>query len=197
MSRKGGRRALRAALALAGATALALGVAPGAALATQAGPGGSPGHGHGHGGSFTLPAGAPTPGDGYRIQAAYKVVSGVQTYKCLDTGVWDTASTPEAQLAQYDGRGRIHHYAGPRWTARDGSTLLGAVATKVPQTGTIPWLLLTTTLEKGKPRQELSRVTHISRVNTTGGVGPTGACTPGQTQSVKYGADYVFWVPKA
>lgn len=193
MLHKGGRRVLRAALALAGATALALGVAPGTAQATQASPGG----GH-HGPEFTLPAGAPTPGDGYRIQSAYKVVRGVQTYKCLDTAVWDTASTPEAQLAQYDGRGRIHHYAGPRWTSlRDGSTLLGAVVTRVPQTGTIPWLLLSTTVEKGSPRTELGRVTHISRVNTTGGVGPTGACTPGATQSVAYGADYVFWVKSA
>ncbi|TQS44750.1 DUF3455 domain-containing protein [Cryptosporangium phraense] len=196
MSRKGGRRVPRAALALAGAAALALGVAPGTAQASQASPGG-----HSHGPQFTLPAGAPSPGAGFRIQAAYKVVRGTQTYTCAADGTWGTAgSTPEAQLAQYGGYGRIHHYAGPRWTSlRDGSTLLGTVVADATQQKppSIPWLLLTTAVEKGSKWSDLGRVTNISRVNTTGGARPTGACTPGQTQAVPYGADYVFWVPTA
>jgi hypothetical protein len=184
----GVKRLVRTALALIGVTAVALSVTPASAQASQ----GSP-----HGGKprFTLPAGAPTPGPGFRIRSAYKVVRGVQTYACLATGVWDTASTPEALLARYDRPGLVHHYAGPHWASvRDRSTILGTVVTRVPQTGTIAWLLLSTVGDPATTGKELSDVKYVSRVNTTGGVGPTGACTPGTKQSVRYGADYVFWV---
>ena len=147
------------------------------------------------GGGFTLPAGSPTPGAGFKIKNAYRVVAGVQDYACTDAGTWATASTPDALLIRYGSPRPIYHYAGPRWRALDGSIVLGAVATRVPKDGTIPWLLLTTVVEKGRPGQELTNVTHISRVNTSGGVGPTGACTAGTTHKVRYGADYVFWTP--
>ncbi|GIJ69095.1 DUF3455 domain-containing protein [Virgisporangium ochraceum] len=176
------------------AAVLAGGLAGTPAQAAPAAPA-APSGGTVFGGTFTLPAGAPTPGDGFVVKSAYRVVAGVQEYACTDAGTWATASTPTAVLLKYGSLRAIYHYAGPRWRALDGSTLLGAVATRVPKDGTIPWLLLTTTVEKGKPGQELSNVTHISRVNTSGGVGPTGACTAGTTQKVPYGADYVFWAP--
>lgn len=148
------------------------------------------------GGNFTLPAGAPNPGAGFKIKGAYRVVAGVQEYACA-AGTWATASTPEALLLRYNSLRPMYHYAGPRWRALDGSITVGAIKDpakdRVPKEGTIPWLLLTATPEKSKPGQELHNVTHISRVNTTGGVGPTGACTAGTSQKVSYGADYVFW----
>ncbi len=147
------------------------------------------------GGSFTLPAGAPTPGTGFTIKGAYRVAAGVQEYACTDAGTWATASTPTALLLKYGSLRPMYHYAGPRWRALDGSITVATVATRVPKDGTIPWLLLTATPEKSKPGQELHKVTHISRVNTSGGVGPTGACTAGTTEKVPYGADYVFWAP--
>jgi hypothetical protein len=149
---------------------------------------------------FTLPEGAPNPGAGFVVKSAYKVVFGVQIYSCVTaadgTGTWSTpTSVPEAGLRQYGGRGWIHHFEGPRWQARDGSTIVGAVKERVAKEGTIPWLLLEVTAhENSAPGLELDNVTHISRVNTTGGVGPTGACTPGRKKYVPYGADYVFWV---
>ena len=86
------------------------------------------------------------------------------------------------------------HFAGPRWRAHDGSTVVGAVAQSVPQDGTIPWLLLNVTAhENSGPGKQLDDVTHISRVNTTGGMGPTGAGKPGAQKAVPYGTDYVFW----
>jgi hypothetical protein len=145
------------------------------------------------GGGFTLPAGAPTPGAGFKIKNTYRVVAGVQEYACTDAGTWATASTPEALLIRYGSPRPMYHYAGPRWRALDGSITLGAVAQRVPKDGTIPWLLLTADSDEASPGRELKDVTHISRVNTTGGVGPTGACTAGTTQKVRYGADYVFW----
>ena len=145
------------------------------------------------GGSFTLPDGAPAPGAGYTIKGTYRVAAGVQEYACTEAGTWATASTPSALLIRYGSPRPMYHYAGPRWRALDGSITVGAVATRVPKDGTIPWLLLTAAAEQSKPGEELHDVTHISRVNTSGGVGPTGACTAGATQRVRYGADYVFW----
>ncbi|WP_203898439.1 DUF3455 domain-containing protein [Virgisporangium aliadipatigenens] len=150
-------------------------------------------------GRFSLPAGAPTPGAGFKIHSAYKVVTGVQIYTCTTqadgTGAWSGSSTPDATLLRYGTPGRIKHGAGPRWTyTRDGSTLLGQLppAQSVPKEGTIAWLLLNVTHESAGA---LDPVTHISRVRTSGGVKPTTACTPGVTKDarVRYGADYVFW----
>ncbi len=39
----------------------------------------------------------------------------------------------------------------------------------------------------------LSKATYISRLLTSGGTAPAGACTDGATKAVKYGAVYVFW----
>jgi hypothetical protein len=139
-----------------------------------------------------LPAGTPNPGPDYRVKFIYEVAEGTQTYTCEATSTWSAASTPEATLRAWF-RPPIHHFGGPRWQAKDGSTVRGTVVEpRVPQEGTIPWLLLTTTVEQ--PGRALGDVTHISRINTTGGVAPAGSCTPGQTASVPYGADYVFWV---
>jgi hypothetical protein len=143
--------------------------------------------------TFDLPPGAPSPGPGFEIQSAYYVKTGTQTYVCTDEGVFSTTSTPGAILKRFFGPGRIKHFAGPRWKARDGSTVLGTVVDRVDQEGTIPWLLLTVTHEASPPHGELNPVTHISRVNTTGGLRPTGTCTPGETRAVPYTADYVFW----
>jgi hypothetical protein len=198
MVRIGGKRLVRTAGALVGLTALLVGAAPAVAQASNAQPsagGGAP--------RFQLPAGAPTPGAGFGILSAYRVARGVQTYACTTnadgTSTWATASTPEAQLWRYGRPGRVHHYAGPRWTSeRDGSTIVGAVDVKVAQPNTIPWLLLHVTAhENSAAGKELDKVTFVSRVNTRGGVGPTGACTPGTERRVPYGADYVFWVPSA
>ncbi|WP_214406120.1 DUF3455 domain-containing protein [Pseudonocardia lacus] len=145
------------------------------------------------------PARIPNPGPGYRITSVYKVTSGTQTYTCNTaadgTLVWGPASTPEARLRRYLSRDRIHHFAGPRWASeKDGSTIVGRNLTDhaVPQPGTIPWLLLEVTAHEG-PAGELSPVTHISRIRTSGGAAPTRPCTAGETRAVSYGADYVFW----
>jgi hypothetical protein len=130
------------------------------------------------------------------VKFAYWVKEGTQTYACdAATGTWATKSTPEAKLYAYGFLPPIHHFGGPRWQAKDGSTLLGTVRTSVPKDGTIPWLLLDVKYEGGGGRQ-LTDVTNISRVHTRGGVGPTGACQAGDTKAVPYGADYIFWTKR-
>lgn len=155
------------------------------------------------GASFTLPEGAPTPGAGFAIKRAYRVIYGVQIYSCVTnadgTTAWSTpTSVPEAVLKAYGSWRLIYHFEGPSWRALDGSTIGAAVTTRVPKDGTIPWLLLTVSRhENDKPGGELTNVTHVSRVNTTGGVGPTGTCETGAKKRVSYTADYVFWAPTA
>jgi hypothetical protein len=185
---------------LVAAVLLALGVA--AVQAVQAVPAqAAPAAPAAAGRGFTLPAGSPNPGAGFVVKSAYKVVYGVQIYSCVTnadgTNTWSTpTSVPEAVLRAYGSWRLIYHFGGPRWRALDGSTIVGAVAERVAKDGTIPWLLLNVTAhENSRPGLELDNVTHISRVNTSGGVGPTGACDAGATKRVRYGADYVFWAP--
>jgi hypothetical protein len=64
-----------------------------------------------------------------------------------------------------------------------------------PQAGAIPWLLLQAASSQKGPTggTSLSQTTFIQRLNTTGGVMPTGACTVGERAFVPYTADYVFY----
>jgi hypothetical protein len=145
-----------------------------------------------------------SPGPGFVPIAAYQVglfpgATGTQTYTCQADSTWPAKSTPEANLAKVVGAGprRIHHYAGPRWSeplpnGTNGSTVLGAVDKSVANPGSIPWLLLDVTAHEG-PAGAMDRVERINRVLTTQGVPPAGACQPGATVTVPYGAVYVFW----
>jgi hypothetical protein len=116
---------------------------------------------------------------------------GAQIYTCGATG-WTGA--PRANL--YDDRGELiaTHFAGPSWQANDGSTVVGAVETRVTVDPTaIPWLRLKATpTVPGK----LGQTTYIQRIATTGGLSPAAAdCTPetaGTVKEVPYTADYVF-----
>ena len=120
---------------------------------------------------------------------------GVQIYVCRVKGamnVWDFKA-PEADLSDAQGRPFARHYAGPTWEAADGSKIVGKVLASepAPKAGAIPWLLLS-----AEPPVSgiLAGVRFVQRVNTSGGVGPAGACpTAGTEQRVDYTADYIFY----
>jgi hypothetical protein len=120
---------------------------------------------------------------------------GVQIYVCRakgDANEWDFKA-PEAELTDTQGKPFAKHYAGPTWEAPDGSKVVGKVlATEsAPTAGAIPWLLLST---ESSVSGALAGVRFVQRVNTSGGVGPTGACpTVGTEQRVDYTADYIFY----
>ena len=120
---------------------------------------------------------------------------GVQIYVCTIKGVggeW-AFKAPEAELIDAQGRPFAKHYAGPTWEAPDGSKIVGKVLASepAPKTGAIPWLLLSA--ESSGPGV-LARAHFVQRVNTSGGVGPTGACpTAGTERRVDYTADYIFY----
>jgi hypothetical protein len=146
---------------------------------------------------------APTPAtSGHReVPEAIKVPTGnkriavmpargVQTYQCT-AGAW-TFLQPDAILRNH-GVPEVLHSKGPVWTSVvDGSSVTAAAQANSPVPNSIPQLLLKSTGNRGPGL--LSAVTFIQRLNTTGGVSPTGACTDGVTASVPYTADYAFWV---
>jgi hypothetical protein len=147
------------------------------------------------------PQGPPTGGatlgieapPGLRAVGSFDVSTGTQTYTCTG-GVFAGASVPEAQLVGEGGS--IHHFAGPSWQSdSDGSLVTAAKVAESPVAGAIPELLLKVNSSKGEGL--LSKVTHIQRLNTSGGVAPAQACNDGETIAVPYGATYVFLAPES
>jgi hypothetical protein len=127
--------------------------------------------------------------------------TGVQTYECQN-GVW-AFRAPRALL--FDPQSRrltgIHYGGidrgltpGPWWESlRDGSRIRGgnAVSAPSPNANSIPLLRLEVLERQGSG--VFSPVSYIQRLNTEGGVGPTGVCQPGAQRWVAYTADYYFY----
>jgi hypothetical protein len=120
---------------------------------------------------------------------------GVQIYVCRIKGAaneWDFEA-PEAELTDAKGRPFAKHYAGPTWEAPDGSKIVGKVLANqpAPKAGAIPWLLLST---ESSGSGVLAGARFVQRLNTSGGIGPTGTCpTAGTEQRVDYTADYIVY----
>jgi hypothetical protein len=126
---------------------------------------------------------------------------GVQIYECKD-GQW-AFHAPRAVLFDPEAHGRTAiHYGGidrgltpgPWWEAvGDGSRIRAgnAVSAPSPNPDSIPLLRLEVLERQGSG--VFSQVSYIQRLNTVGGVGPTGACVASQQRQVAYTADYVFY----
>ncbi|MER5448041.1 CHRD domain-containing protein [Streptomyces sp. NPDC002766] len=124
------------------------------------------------------------------------VIKGRQIYECKATDAGGYAygqRDVEALL-----HGGIHHTfvapnsGTPQWVAPDGSAVTGAVLSRTPNgDGNIPELDLKAT-SSGGDHGLLAGTTEILRLNTVGGVAPSGSCEPGTVVGVPYRADYVF-----
>src|SRR5437899_270188 len=108
------------------------------------------------------------------------VGEGVQIYNCTPSATdasqfaW-TFKEPKATLFDDDGSVVATHYGGPTWEATDNSKVVGKVVAKTtPNLDAIAWLLLEVASHEGSGL--LSKVTHIRRLYTTGGVAPTDGC---------------------
>ena len=119
--------------------------------------------------------------------------SGVQIYGC-EGAAWRLLA-PRATLTDAHGHLLATHGAGPTWTARDGSTVLGRRDSGVPgAAGSIDWLRLAgVSATPGSDGDRLGRTTYIQRIDTVGGVAPAGPCADGARTEVPYLADYVFF----
>jgi hypothetical protein len=126
------------------------------------------------------------------------VVLGSQIYACTvqtDGSFAFTQFGVEARL-----NGLIHHtfvqpVAGPpQWQAPDGSAVSGTVVNRNPNgAGNIAELNLDAT-QIGASTGLLAHAVEVLRLNTVGGVAPTGTCDPQATPTVNvpYQADYLF-----
>ena len=134
------------------------------------------------------------PQQGTTLLGRY-AAKGVQIYVCRVKGAaneW-AFKAPEATLVDAEGRPFAKHYAGPTWEAPDGSKAVGKVLANepAPKAGAIPWLLLSA---ESSASGALAGVRFVQRVNTSGGVAPSGTCpTVGTEQRVDYTADYIFY----
>ena len=126
---------------------------------------------------------------------------GWQVHTCKATATGHAWSFDGPVAALYDDGGKLltTHSAGPTWTSRDGSSVVANLVDRAPVSPTaIPWLLLRTRFATSGPDGDrLAATTHIQRIATTGGLTPAASdCTAddvGETRSVPYTADYVFW----
>ncbi|MCX4828695.1 CHRD domain-containing protein [Streptomyces sp. NBC_01016] len=125
------------------------------------------------------------------------VVRGRQIYECKTD-----PATGKAAFAQRDVSavlaGHIRHSftapnsGVPQWVAPDGSAVTGAVVSRTPNgDGNIAELDLKAT-QSGKSHGLLADTAEILRLNTVGGVAPSGSCDLGAIVGVPYKADYVF-----
>ena len=118
---------------------------------------------------------------------------GVQIYRW--NGVSWVFVAPAARLfadAEYHGEVGIH-YAGPTWESNSGGKVVASrVESCAPDPTAIAWLLLQKVSSEGPGI--FDRVTFIQRVNTAGGLPPSGPGPfVGAEEQVPYTAEYYFY----
>ena len=134
---------------------------------------------------------------------------GTQDYVCLSTGWASPAYGPQATLFDEENEQTLTHFlspnpdesnaARPTWQdSRDSSTIWANPvpgASYTPDPTAIPWLLLRVVGKAEGPNggDRMTGTTYIQRLNTTGGLKPTSACTEGDKALVPYTADYYFY----
>lgn len=139
---------------------------------------------------------------------------GTQGYFCVGAGAssaW-VAFGPQATLFDEEQGQVITHFLSPNpeqgWAlratwqhSRDTSAIWAGLA--IPSSdpnyvaaGAIPWLRLTVVGRQAGPEggDRLTKATYIHRVNTIGGIPPTGPCNEADRRAlVQYEADYYFY----
>ena len=158
--------------------------------------------------NIQVPAGSKIVFQGHAV--------GTQNYICLPSGAgaaW-VFFGPQATLFKDNGSQLITHFLSPNpdergvpratWQDSDDTSAIWAVASASSSDphfvapGAIPWLLLQVVGAEDGPSggDTLSRIAFIQRLNTSGGVAPTG-CTlstdVGSKALVPYRADYFFY----
>ncbi len=119
---------------------------------------------------------------------------GAQIYECKAGKdgklIWQFRE-PIAAL-MLDGKTIGRHYLGPAWELTDGSAVTGKVTAHAPGATAkdIPWLKLDASSHRGTG--QLSGVTTIQRIDTTGGAIEGDCAAAGTFVSVPYSSEYIF-----
>jgi hypothetical protein len=154
-----------------------------------------------------VPTNLQAPAGNRLFRAAHAV--GTQDYVCISTGWASRAYGPQATLFDDENEQILTHFLSPypvgsntfwpTWQdSHDTSTVWADPikdASYTPDPTAIPWLLLRVVGRAEGPTggDKMTGATYIQRVNTTGGLRPTGACTEGDKALVPYTADYYFY----
>ena len=134
---------------------------------------------------------------------------GTQDYICLSTGWAPRAYGPQATLFDDQTEQTLTHFLSPypagsenfypTWQdSRDTSTVWASPvdgASYTPDPTAISWLLLKVVGDETGPTggDRMVGTTYIQRINTSGGLKPTGTCAEGAKALVPYTADYYFY----
>lgn len=141
--------------------------------------------------------------EGQKVQFRFQTQpNSVQIYTCKPTGqsfAW-AGPDPDAILIDSARKLTVHHYKGPTWETADGSLVRsdGASARHyLPSDATaVHWL----ELPAKEASKQFAKVTFIHRIDTSGGLSPTGkpcdAQHAGDQERVNYSATYLFYVPR-
>jgi hypothetical protein len=160
------------------------------------------------GSASTAPAPVPAPSLGFfsKIKApsthepTLQLASrGVQIFRCekRDGGpVW-VFRQPQADLLEPGGKTVGKHGANFSFEHDDGSRLVSTIAAydEASKPTDLRWLLLTT---RSFGKGALENVTHVQRVNTSGGM-PPARCDASQLNQllrVDFSSDFVFYRPR-
>jgi hypothetical protein len=146
--------------------------------------------------------------DGQKVQFHFQTQpNSVQIYTCKPTGqsfAW-SGPDPDAILIDSAHKLTVHHYKGPTWEATDGSLVRsdGASARHYlpSNAAAVHWLELPALeLPGNQPSKQFAKVTFIHRIDTSGGLPPSGkpcdAQHAGDQERVSYSATYLFYVPR-
>jgi hypothetical protein len=162
--------------------------------------------------TVTIPAGLATPA-GTTLKLKLHAL-GAQVYTCTASGGADagadagattyawTLKAPDAKLYDDANAEMGVHSAGPTWTHKDGSAIVGArlAAVDSPLTDAIQWLELKAASHSGTSNGVFSDVTYVQRLNTTKGKAPATGCDAAAVNTdtrVSYTADYYFYTGDA
>ena len=137
----------------------------------------------------TIPSPLAVP-PGNRLVETMTVLRGSQVYTCT-AGAWTLLEPVSVLHARYT---YVLNTKGPTWTSvNDGSSVTGVTVASAPRPNAAPELLVKVVSNSGSGW--LSDVDYIQRLDTVGGAVPTGGCTDGAIDAVRYQAEYRFWVP--
>jgi hypothetical protein len=150
-----------------------------------------------------LPNSALKDPEGQKIEFKFQTLpNSVQIYSCkpTDQGFAWSGPDPDAILTNSEHTLTVHHYKGPTWEATDGSMVRsdGKLAKHflASNKDAVHWL----ELPAQEPTKRFGKVTFIHRIDTSGGLPPSGkpcdAQHAGDQERVSYSATYLFYIPR-
>ncbi|MEP6788472.1 MAG: DUF3455 domain-containing protein [Acidobacteriota bacterium] len=126
------------------------------------------------------------------VVAFHAFAIGVQIYR-WGGGKWNFVAPSATLYADSGFHGKVAtHFGGPTWESNSGSKVIASKTQDCrPDLSAIAWLLLESVTTDGPGI--FNNVTHVQRVETTGGLEPALPGAIGEERRVPYTAEYYFY----